>query len=222
METVTKSKEPAADSKEPAADSKEPAADSKTLIKDPPGFRYFDDVLPEALKEQFLAYLVAIPADVWQTLGSRGGFRTSVLRRIGFGNRAKDIAVPEELEGLLKPILDHIMPFMTEEEQRLLRVFFDMEPRFTVNRYTKGMVLGAHFDDRDEPDGIVLGFTMGTKTTTHRRMTFTNPATGEVFSKATYDNSIYMFYGPMYYEFKHASGKPVDGDVYSITIRANC
>jgi len=233
--------QPVIESKEPATESKsmkliakpnklidktkKPAAKAKQSatmqLEDRVGFRYFPGVLPEALKLEFLAYLLAIPKEVWQTLGSRGRFKNTVLRRIGFG-RSKEAPVPEELKGLLKHILDHIMPSATEEEKRLLRVFFDNEHRLTINRYTKGMVLGQHFDDKTGPDNIVLGFTMGTATTTHRNMIFNNPATGEGFENTTCDNSVYMFYGDVYYNFKHGSSKPVDGDVYSITIRANC
>ena len=219
---IAKPKKLIAKPKKPAAAGAAAKKPAMMQVADRVGFRYFPDVLLEALKLQFLAYLMAVPEEMWKTIGSsRSRFKTTVKRRIGFG-RQNENAVPEELEGLLKPILDHIMLSATEEEKRLLGVYFDKPHRLTINRYTKGMVLGQHFDDKTGPDNIVLGFTMGTKSTTHRNMIFNNPTTGETFENTTYDNSVYMFYGDMYYDFKHGSSKPVDGDVYSITIRANC
>ena len=223
MQLVAKPKKLIAKPKKPAAAAAAAAKERDMMqVADRVGFRYFADVLIEALKQQFLDYLMAVPEEMWKTIGSsRSRFKTTVKRRIGFGRNGEN-AVPEELEGLLNPILDHIMLSATEEEKRLLRVYFDQKHCFTINRYTKGMVLGQHFDDNTGPDNIVLGFTMGTKSTTHRNMIFSNPTTGESFENTTYDNSVYMFYGDMYYDYKHGSSKPVDGDVYSITIRANC
>jgi len=221
MELIAKPKKLIAKPKKPAAAAaaKKPAM---MQVEDRVGFRYFPDVLLEALKLPFLAYLMAVPEEMWKTIGSsRSRFKTTVKRRIGFGREGEN-AVPEELEGMLKPILDHIMLSATDEEKRLLGVYVDQKHRLTINRYTKGMMLGQHFDDKTGADNIVLGFTMGTKSTTHRNMIFSNPVTGETFENTTYDNSVYMFYGDIYYNFKHGSSKPVDGDVYSITIRANC
>jgi hypothetical protein len=198
------------------------ATDSKSLAKKPAGLRYFDDVLLESLKMQFLAFILAIPDSAWQTLGKRGRFTPTRRRRIGYGRVGKDDPIPDELKGLLKAILDHIMPLMSVEEQRLLCVFLVNDYRFTINRYTKNMDLGAHLDDPAGPDAIVIGFTMGTKTTTTRHMIWKKQGSNEVHTQITHDNSVYVFYGDAYTDWTHGSGKPSDGDVYSITIRANC
>jgi len=198
MKLIAKPSKLIANAKKPAAAAKKPAM---MQVADRVGFRYFPDVLLEALKLQFLAYLMAVPEEVWKTINSsRSRFKTTIKRRIGFVRKDED-PVPEELKGLLKPILDHIMLSATEEEKRLLGVYFDTPHRLTINLYTKGMVLGPHFDDKTGPDNMVLGFTMITKTTTHRNMIFNNPVTGEAFENTTCDNSVYMFYGDMYYNF---------------------
>ena len=168
-----------------------------------------------------MAFILAIPGSAWRTLEKRGRFIPTRLRRIGYG-REKEDPIPDELKGLLKAILDHIMPFMGVEEQRLLGVFLVNDHRFTINRYTKNMDLGAHLDDPAGPDAIVIGFTMGTKTTTTRHMIWKKKGSTEVHSQITHDNSMYVFYGDAYTDWTHSSGKPSDGDVYSITICANC
>ena len=198
------------------------ATDSKSVAKKPAGLRYFDDVLLESLKMQFLAYILAIPDSAWQTLGKRGRFTPTRRRRIGYGRVGKDDPIPNELQGLLKAILDNIMPLMSVEEQRLLGVFVVENHRLTINRYQKNMDLGAHFDDPAGPDAIVIGFTLGSKTTTTRHMIWKKQGSNEVHSQITRDNSVYVFYGDAYTDWTHGSGKPSDGDVYSITIRANC
>jgi len=199
----------------------ETATDSKPQAKKPAGLCYFNDVLPQSLKDKFLAFVLAIPGSVWQTLRTRGRFKPTRLRRIGYGREHED-PIPDELSGLLNAILDHITPLMSVEEQRLLGVFRVKYSRFTVNRYTKGMDLGAHLDYPAGPDAIVIGFTMGTKTTTTRHMIWKKQGSNEVHSQITHDNSVYVFYGDAYTDWTHGSSKPSDGDVYSITIRANC
>jgi alkylated DNA repair dioxygenase AlkB len=190
----------------------------------PTGLFYGDNVIPDELRQQVLAFLLAIPEDEWNVLG-RSNFATK-KRRIGYGRpaakgRPEEKPIPVELRPMLPAILESIKSSMNAEQSRLLSVF-DGQYRFTVNRYKTGMTLGLHLDDQTDADAIVIGFTIGTQRITTRDMKFEKIADGSMHTVLTRDNSVYIFYGDAYTDWKHGSGKPSDGDVYSITIRANC
>jgi len=190
----------------------------------PTGLFYGDNVITDELRQQVLAFLLAIPEDEWNVLG-RSNFATK-KRRIGYGRpaakgRPEEKPIPVELRPMLPAILESIKSSTNAEQSRLLSVF-DGQYRFTVNRYKTGMTLGLHLDDQTDADAIVIGFTIGTQRITTRDMKFEKIADGSMHIVPTRDNSVYIFYGDAYTDWKHGSGKPSDGDVYSITIRANC
>ena len=184
----------------------------------PDGLAYRDEVIGDELRTKILAFLEEIPEDEWEKL--KGSTMATRKRRIGYG-RALEKSIPTELRGLLPAILASIMESMNDVEKTLLKIF-ENEYRFTINRYVKNMGLGLHFDTQADKDAIVIGFTIGSKKTTSRSMLFEKDGTLEMHSVLTRDNSVYIFYGNAYTDWKHGSSPPTDGIVYSITIRANC
>jgi len=183
----------------------------------PVGLAYRENVIGEELRTKILDFLVSISEEEWQVL--KGSIMATKKRRIGYG-RQDEKSVPEELRDLLPAILASIMESMNDVEKALLAVYKN-DYRFTINRYLPGMNLGLHYDTKADKDAIVIGFTIGTTEKTFRSMKFQNKA-GQMHPVLTRDNSVYIFYGDAYTDWKHGSSPPTNGVVYSITIRANC
>jgi len=183
----------------------------------PVGLAYRENVIGKELRNKILDFLVSISEEEWQVLKS--SIMATKKRRIGYG-RKDEKSVPEELRDLLPAILASIMESMNDVEKALLAVYKN-DYRFTINRYLPGMNLGLHYDTKAGEDAIVMGFTIGTTDKTFRSMKFQNKD-GHVHPVITRDNSVYIFYGDAYTDWKHGSSPPTKGVVYSITIRANC
>ena len=183
----------------------------------PDGLAYRENVIGVGLSTKILDFLMSISEEEWQVLKS--SMLATKKRRIGYGRKGEN-PVPKELRGLLPAILASIMESMNDVEKALLAVYKD-DYRFTINRYLPGMSLGLHYDTKAGKDAIVIGFTIGTTDKTFRSMKFQNKD-GHEHRVITRDNSVYIFYGDAYTDWKHGSTAPTNGVVYSITIRANC
>jgi len=173
----------------------------------PTGLVYRDNVITDELRQQVLAFLLAIPGDEWNVLG-RSNFATK-KRRIGYGRpaakgRPEEKPIPVELRPMLPAILESIKSSMNAEQARLLSVF-DGQYRFTMNHYQAGMTLGLHLDDQTDGDAAVIGFTIGTQRITTRDMKFENIADRSMHTILTRDNSVYIFYGDACTDWKHGT-----------------
>jgi len=193
-------------------------------MKKPTGILYRNNVVSFEQQKNVVSFLRKLPKKTWQP-NNRGRFPGKIRFRIGYG-RSNQEEMPYELKHLVPTILESIKGSITDEEMKLFDVFKTNKSRVTINRYRKGAKLAAHKDPQEFKNAIVIGLTLCRKQETIRKMRFTQK---EGDKKHTHDietsaNSVYIFFGDAYYEWKHESvgNMKQKGTVYSLSFRANC